>query len=287
MESACKRGGKIKVANSYKKMTTSKVIKRLHRGMFIGIDDIHIKPGFNCREDNERNRKANDELYEFLMNGGVVPPLEVYPRDEGGVWIVEGHRRYGCYLRCREAGKPVDQIHIVPFEGSDIERKARVATSNNQLALSEMEQANNIRDLKAFNLTNAEIAKYVHLSIPTVEKLLTLSMANHDVQQAVRSGEVALSVAVDRVKEFGEGAGKVLEQDKAAAAAAGQKKVTRSTIAPEISVKKARRLVELMGLAVISEEGAISLDGLALAEALEIIDEHKQIASQRSKGAAA
>ena len=59
------------MANSYKKMTTSKVIKRLHRGMFIGIDDIHIKPGFNCREDNERNRKANDELYEFLMNGGV------------------------------------------------------------------------------------------------------------------------------------------------------------------------------------------------------------------------
>lgn len=274
------------MANSFKKMTSSKMIKRLHRGMFISIDDIHIQPGFNRRDDDEETRKANDELYDFLMNGGIVPPLEVYPRDEGGVWIVEGHRRYGCYLRCREAGKPVDQIHIVPFEGSDIERKARVMTSNRQLALSDTAKAAVIRDLKAFNLTNTEIAKHVHLSIPTVEKLLTLSMANHDVQQAVKSGAVALSVAVERVKEFGEGAGKVLEQDKAVATAAGQKKVTRSTIAPEISVKKARRLVELMGLAVISEEGVINLDGLALAEALAIIDEHKQIASQRSKGAA-
>jgi len=36
--------------------------------------------------------------------------LEVVPRDEGGVWIVEGHRRHRCYVRCRNAGKPVEYI---------------------------------------------------------------------------------------------------------------------------------------------------------------------------------
>jgi hypothetical protein len=62
-----------------------------------------------------------------------------------------------------------------------------------------------------------------------------------------------------------------------------QKKVTRSVIAPEISVKKAR-LVELISLAGISDTGVISLEGLAHAEASQIIDEHKAIAAQLRKG---
>lgn len=94
------------MSNSFKKMTSSGLIKRLHHGMFIGIDDIHVQPGFNRRDDDAATRKANDELFDYLMNGCTVPPLEVYERDEGGVWIVEGHRRYGCYQRCREAGNP-------------------------------------------------------------------------------------------------------------------------------------------------------------------------------------
>lgn len=274
------------MANSFKQMIKGGVIKRSDTGMFISIDDIHVRPDFNRREDNERTRKADDETFNFLMEGGVVPALEVVPRDEGGVWIVEGHRRQRCFLRCRETGKPVDRIHIVPFTGNDVQRIARIMTSNNQLPLTTIEQAAVVRDLAAFNLSTAEIAKLVHKSIPTVENLLTLSVANHDVQQAVKAGEVSVSVAVDRVKEHGEKAGEVLEKDKAAAAAAGRKKVTKAFIAPELSIKKARRLAELLALADISEEGVITLEGLVLAEALEIIDEQKNIAASRSKAAA-
>lgn len=273
------------MANSFKQMIKAGMIKRSDSGMFISIDDIHVRPDFNRREDNERTRNADDDTFNFLMEGGVVPALEVVPRDEGGVWIVEGHRRQRCFLRCREAGKPVDRIHIVPFVGNDVQRIARIMTSNNQLPLTAIEQAAVIRDLAAFNLTAAEIAKLVHKSIPTVENLLTLSTANHDVQQAVKAGEVSVGVAVDRVKEHGEKAGEVLQQDKAAAAAAGKKKVTRSFIAPEISVKKARRAVELLAMASVSEEGVITLDGLALAEVLEIIDEQKKISADRAKAA--
>lgn len=219
------------------------------------------------------------------MNGGSVPPLEVIARDEGGVWVVEGHRRRRCYARCAEAGKPVDRIHIMPFNGNDVQRLARIMTSNNQLPLSDMEQAAVIQELhNAFNQTTSEIAKLVNKSVPTVEKLLLLSTANHDVQKEVKSGTVSVDVAVDRVKEFGEKAGEVLQKDKASAAAKGKKKVTRSVIAPEISVKKARRLVELISLAGISDTGVISLEGLAHAEVSQIIDEHKSIADQLRKG---
>ncbi len=173
----------------------------------------------------------------------------------------------------------------MPFNGSDVQRLARIMTSNNQLPLSDMEQAAVIQELhNAFNQTTSEIAKLVNKSVPTVEKLLLLSTANHDVQKEVKSGTVSVDVAVDRVKEFGEKAGEVLQNDKASAAARGKKKVTRSVIAPEISVKKARHLVELISLAGISDTGVISLEGLAHAEASQIIDEHKAIASQHRKG---
>ncbi|MFU0886799.1 chromosome partitioning protein ParB [Kluyvera sichuanensis] len=262
-------------ANSFKLMTSSGVIKRTDTGMFISLDDIHVRDGFNKREDDERTRQADDDLFNYLMNGGSVPPLEVIARDEGGVWVVEGHRRRRCYARCAEAGKPVDRIHIMPFSGNDVQR------------LSAIEQAAVIQELhNAFNQSTSEIAKLVNKSVPTVEKLLALSMANHDVQQVVKAGEVSVAVAVERVKEHGERAGEVLEQDKAKAAAAGKKKVTKSFIAPEISVKKARRAIELLALAQISDEGIITLEGLALAEVLDIIDEQKRITAERSKAAA-
>src|SRR5690606_14856679 len=105
-------------------------IKRTDSGMFISLNDIHVKHGFNKRDDaDERTLKADDDLFQFLMNGGTVPPLEVVARDEGGVWVVEGHRRRRCYERCREAGKPVERIHIVPFVGNDVQRLARIMTS--------------------------------------------------------------------------------------------------------------------------------------------------------------
>ncbi|MCM7781206.1 chromosome partitioning protein ParB [Enterobacter ludwigii] len=224
------------MANSFKQMTKAGVIKRTDTGMFISLSDIHVREGFNKREDDERTRQADDDLFNYLMNGGSVPPLEVIARDEGGVWVVEGHRRRRCYARCAEAGKPVDRIHIMPFNGNDVQRLARIMTSNNQLPLSDMEQAAVIQELhNAFNQTTSEIAKLVNKSVATVEKLLLLSTANHDVQQEVKSGAVSVDVAVDRVMEYGEQAGTVLQHDKAVAAAQGKTKVTRSSIAPDLS----------------------------------------------------
>ncbi|WP_130098945.1 chromosome partitioning protein ParB [Siccibacter turicensis] len=270
-------------ANSFKQMIKAGEIKRTDSGMFISLNDIHVKDGFNKRDDaDERTLKADDDLFQYLMNSGTVPPLEVVARDEGGVWVVEGHRRRRCYERCREAGKPVERIHIVPFVGNDVQRLARIMTSNNQLPLSSVEQAAVVQELATtFNLTTSEISKLVHKSIPTVENLLTLSTASHSVQQKVKSGAVSVDVAVDRVKEHGENAEQVLKKDEERAAAVGKKKVTRSVIAPEISVKKARRLVELISLVGVSNDGVIKLEGQALAEVFGIIDEQNLIARQR------
>lgn len=274
------------MANSFKQMFKDGVIKRPDGRMLIRLDDIHIIEGFNPRDYNsEKCKEADESLYQHLMAGGSVPPLEVKALDSGGVWIVEGHRRYRMFLRCREAGQPVEWISIVQFKGSDIDAQAHVIKSCNQLALSPMEKARNIKRMEAFNLTVSEIAVYVGLSVPTVEKLMALNDADHAVQKSVENNEVSLDVALSRVDEFGSRAAEVLEKDKAVAAAAGKKKVTRSVIAPEISVKKARRLVELITLAGINESGAITLSGELLNEVVEIINEQRDIEAQRSRGA--
>jgi ParB-like chromosome segregation protein Spo0J len=64
----------------------------------------------------------------------------------------------------------------MPFNGNDVQRLARIMTSNNQLPLSDMEQAAVIQELhNAFNQTTSEIAKLVNKSVPTVEKLCFLA----------------------------------------------------------------------------------------------------------------
>ncbi|WP_407321798.1 hypothetical protein [Dickeya ananatis] len=76
------QSGGVIVANSFKQMIKSGVIKRSDNGMFIRLDDIYIRPDFNARVDSERLADNNESLFNFLMNGGRVPPLEVTARDD-------------------------------------------------------------------------------------------------------------------------------------------------------------------------------------------------------------
>lgn len=249
------------MANSINKLIDDKIIKRGKVGMLIRLDDIHVQEGFNKRIDDERTQAADDELFNHLSSGKPVPPLEVRPRDDGGVWIVEGHRRHRAFLRCREAGKPVEWIPIIPFTGNDVERIARIMNSNSQLPLTPYEQSLVVKELAGFNLSPNEIAALVGKSRATVDKLLAFSQANHDVQTLVKDGTVAVDAAVERVREHGESAGKVLAGDVEKAKAAGKKKVTKSFITPQFSATLARRLCELLydAAPMVREEGDVLL----------------------------
>lgn len=249
------------MANSINKLIDDKIIKRGKVGMLIRLDDIHVQEGFNKRIDDERTQAADDELFNHLSSGKPVSPLEVRPRDDGGVWIVEGHRRHRAFLRCREAGKPVEWIPIIPFTGNDVERIARIMNSNSQLPLTPYEQSLVVKELAGFNLSPNEIAALVGKSRATVDKLLAFSQANHDVQTLVKDGTVAVDAAVERVREHGESAGKVLAGDVEKAKAAGKKKVTKSFITPQFSATLARRLCELLydAAPMVREEGDVLL----------------------------
>ncbi|WP_336195311.1 chromosome partitioning protein ParB [Hafnia paralvei] len=266
-----------KESNSFTSMRKDGTIQRRDEGMFIRLEDIHIREGFNKRVDDDRLREADDDLFQYMMQGGVIPALEVEPRAEGGVWVVEGHRRTRAYQRCVEAGKPIERIAIVPFKGSDIDRIARISTSNGrQLALTKFEEAMVAKDLMAFNLTPDEIAKHMHRSRPHIDKLIVLATSNHDVQQAVKSGQVALDAAVERVKEHGEDAGQVLEEDVKKAEEHGKKKVTKSMVQKSLPVAKVRRLLQLLSEATLIDD-TINSYPEAMEEIKNIIDDYRQL----------
>ncbi len=267
------------MANSFKLMSRSGIIKRTDTGMFIRLADIHIKPDFNNREDNDRTRQANEDLFAFMLAGGIVPELEVTPRDDGGVWVTEGHRRTWSYRQLEAAGQPVEWIAITPSKGNDVDQLARRYTSNNQLPLTVYEQAMGLKQFAPYNLTPDEIAKVIHKSRAHVDMLIDLLNANHDVQQLVKTDLVAPAAAVVRVKEHGSAAGEVLKEDVEAAKAAGKKRVTKSMITEkQFSAKSARRLCELLSSADftsdITERPAIYVSETVYEEVQVIIKDY-------------
>ncbi|MBI6181115.1 chromosome partitioning protein ParB [Serratia proteamaculans] len=250
------------MANSFNKMIDEKIIKRGKTSMLIRLDDIHIKPDFNRRVDSERYREANERFYQYRLKGGKVPNLEVIPRDEGGVWIIEGHRRNLIDHRLRdEAGKPVEWIKIEPFEGNDVDRIARIKTSNNQLPLTDYEEALLVKDLQNLNLSADKTAEALHIPRYKVDNALVLLSANHDVHQLVEEGMVDVPLAVERIKKHGEKAGDVLRKDADKAREKGKNKATKSTAIPQFSATRARRLCELLYDAanMTREEGDVLL----------------------------
>ncbi|ELQ9311809.1 chromosome partitioning protein ParB [Serratia marcescens] len=272
------------MANSFNKMIDDKIIKRGKTGFLIQLGNIHVNPEFDIRVKNERYHEAGEKLYQFMLAGGKVPPLEVIPRDDGGVWIIEGHRRNENFHRLlNEAGRPVDWIRIDPFEGNNIERIARVRTSNNQLPITDYEEALLVRDLQNLNLTADKIAEVLHIPRYKVDNALVLLSANYDVHQLVEEGTVDIPLAVERVKKHGEKAGELLKDDVAKAQKKGKPKATKSTAIPQFSATKSRNVLKVLAQAEVREidgQTAYVLPAGTQLDVLAILDEYRAANTQ-------
>lgn len=250
---------------SFRQMTNDKVIKRADAEK-IQYKDLHVEPGFNPigrMEDDE----DGESLFQFIMSGGRVPDLETRPREEGGVWIVDGHRRHYQIGRAIEAGAPLQDkdgaiwISIKQFIGNDIDRVCRIAISNEGKKLTAIQLAEVYKRLAGFGLTPDDIAKRMTRTRQHVEQIMVLANANHDVQAAVRRGEISPSLAISATRANGENAGAVIAAEVTKAHAAGKTRVTASTMKPWTPpmkfsapiVTNARRLIDSMPADVIAK----------------------------------
>lgn len=220
---------------SFKQMIKDGSIKRAD-AMKVRLEDIHEEPGFNLRLEGDDLEESVAALAEHIAAGGQYPALEVRPRAQGGVWVVDGHRRRRALIKADADGRAIRDasgdiwVPVVPFTGNDAERVLRILTSAEQRPLKLLEVAVGYRRLVAFNWTVDQIARGAGKTRQHVEQLLLLANANTDVQRMVEGGLVSASVAVETVRKHGDDAGDVLSQELKKAQATGKKKVTLGTI---------------------------------------------------------
>ncbi|SSW66646.1 hypothetical protein AVE30378_02185 [Achromobacter veterisilvae] len=236
---------------SFRQKILSKEIKRAH-AMQVRYEDLHVEPDFNLRtpiellEGEEREAAEEDDkaLFEHIMAGGKVPPLEVRPRPGVGVWIVDGHRRHEQIGRAIAAGAPLQDedgivwIDVVAFVGNDAERTARVISSAKGRHLRPLEIAFGYAKLAGFRWDNDRIARLDQVSPQWVAKMLTLAHANSDVHALVRSGAAKASTAIEAIAKHGEAAGTFLQAQLEKAKAAGKSRVTPSSIHGRVLPRK-------------------------------------------------
>ncbi|WP_238348310.1 ParB N-terminal domain-containing protein [Pseudomonas sp. RW10S2] len=160
------------MAKSFKQMIKDGEVRRAD-AMKVQLEDLHEEPGFNLRTEGEALESGIDSLAEFIAAGGQIPPLEVRPRAEGGVWLVDGHRRRRALLKLDAAGRlprtPNKEnpaileawVPVIAFEGSDADRVARIITSQENEKLSPLELAEGYKRLRSFGWSVEQIAKKV------------------------------------------------------------------------------------------------------------------------------
>ncbi|WP_410480719.1 ParB/RepB/Spo0J family partition protein [Pseudomonas plecoglossicida] len=225
------------MAKSFKQMIKDGEVRRAD-AMKVQLEDLHEEPGFNLRTEGDALEASINALAEFIAAGGQIPPLEVRPRAEGGVWLVDGHRRRRALLKLDAEGRlprtpNKDRpealeawVPVIAFEGSDADRVARIITSQENEKLSPLELAEGYKRLRAFGWSVEQIATKVGKTRQHVEQVLTVGNANTDVQNLVAAGHVSATTAAQVVREHGDGAGKVLGAELEKAQASGKKRVT-------------------------------------------------------------
>lgn len=218
--------------NTFRQMVKDGTAKRAD-AMKFRIEDIHEEPGFNLRREGEDLEASIDALAAHIRAGGMLPPLEVRPRPDGGVFLVDGHRRRRAYLRAADDIRDGDGqlfVNVVAFTGNDADRIARVITSAEGRSLSPLEIAEGYRRLVALNWTPDQIAAKVGKTRQHVDQLLILGGANADVHSLVAAGSVSATTAIDIVRKHGEAAGAILSGEVNKAKAAGKAKATAGAV---------------------------------------------------------
>jgi hypothetical protein len=227
------------ITKSFKQMRKDGELTRAD-AQKIDYFSIFVEPGFNPSGRTEEEEADDEELYRFIVKHGVLalPQWEVRPREGGGVWIVDGHRRFvqtgraireGHFLKDAKTGRYL--VPVRQFDGNDLDRLYRCGNSNKHKRMKPLQFAELCRRAHTgFGQTVEQIAEGMVCSVSAVRDALVLCGANHDVQQMVANGEVSKTTAVKVVKKKGDGAADVLKDAQHAAKLQGRRKVTAKQV---------------------------------------------------------
>lgn len=226
---------------TFKSMRVDGTVKRGEANS-VRLEDIHEMPGFNIIRDYDspKYQADVDALVAYLEAGGTVEALEVRPRAEGGVWVVQGHTRRFAYRKMDERGTfprtPNKDdpsileawIPVKPFVGNDADQLLRQATSTKRAEVDPLGLGRVYNKLINMGWTAQLIAERSGEKVATIRRVLDLASGNTDVHDMVKAGEVKPTLAAAAVRKHGDKAGEVLATQLVEAKALGKNRVTAS-----------------------------------------------------------
>ena len=253
----------------------------------VPLEQIHANP----RQPRKRfDHEATAGLAESIRHQGVVQPVVLRPRLEGGYELVAGERRW---LAAREAGMPT--LPAVIREADDRETLLlglveNVAREN----LSAVEEARGYALLlDTFELSLGEVSERVGRSKPAVSNKLRLLELSDDVLAMVERGELSEGharavLAVPDQADRRRLARKIVAQGMSVRAAeraarwsgARTKPRTKTPVDPDLAGRVKAGLGRLTGLEVRVAPGKVEIAWdeehqlEELAEALERLTDH-------------
>ena len=255
------------------KVAAESKVKGVSKATSFQVDafEIEIEEGFNRPID----RDHIESIKATLRAGGKLKPIDVRVHrtaEKSRIVMVDGeHRMWAVreliedFRAGRETGLDMSPIMAAnEFKGSDADRIAHLITSAQGLGIAPLDLGIQYKKLLSLHWTRQQIADRVGKSITHVDQCIMLAEANTDVQQSIRAGQVTGTVAVDILREHGDDAGKVIQEELKKAKAKGKDKVTRAGMKGRAMPRKlTERVTESFGVLAGRIAGLSSLPDLA------------------------
>ena len=179
----------------------------------VDLSRIRIREGFNGR----RQGKLTEELYErvlmipelaegILISNGPAEPILGDFHTDGHFYITNGERRYRALRHLLATnrlqypnGVDIAEVTVLlnPPGTTDLERKRKVITTQDNLKLKPMERAFFYLSLKEQNeMTHDQIAAFLGVSRQTVDNYILATELPEKVQEDIDADVIKISAAL-------------------------------------------------------------------------------------------
>jgi ParB/RepB/Spo0J family partition protein len=210
----------------------------------LDVEEIAVLPDFNPRVTGTADYEDHiNALTNSIIANGFLPgkPLTVFPAEETQedgskitvFYVVDGHSRLEAAKRAIAKGIEIATlpVSVTPAGTNLADVTAQTVINNNSTKpLSPIEVAIVVKRLMGYQMTPASIAARLGITERYISNLLVLAGAPAAVQEAVRSGKVSASLAVQELREHGDKAPARLKEATEKAVAAGKTKVTAKAL---------------------------------------------------------
>lgn len=161
----------------------------------VPIEQIHSNP-VRFRKDLESNTTSLADLALNIAEHGLLQPIIVKKKEDGGYLIVKGERRYQACIY--NGAEKIGCIIVNSNESEIVGLSATLARKD----LKETEKAEALHTIRTqYGYSNVALAKKLGISEGYVRKLLKIHDLPDDVKQDIQDGKTTAHEAVNKHKK--------------------------------------------------------------------------------------